>query len=166
MDKQYIVVDTNIVDNAFLQDNCPGELMSACGSVLNAFVENDLLFIVWDDDTEIGSRSGFIESEYRKKLGDCRDFQVFIMKLYEIEKIHPVKPLYNEEIRQKLIETGFHEVQDHVFVFTALAADKVIVTEDSDYGVHLEPEKRRTYEYLTGELGLLLFDAQGFVKEL
>ena len=106
------------------------------------------------------------ESEYRKKLGDCRDFQLFIMKLYEREKIYKVKPLYNEDIRQKLIESGFHEKQDHVFAFTALAADKVIVTEDSDYGVHFESEKKRTYEYLTGELGLLLFDAQGFVKEI
>lgn len=166
MDNRFIVIDTNIVDNAFLKENCSGELMRTCMLVLFAFIRNEQLFIVWDDDPENGNRSGFIETEYWNKLRHCRDFELFYSKLFEHDKIRKVKPLYSEDIQQKLSETGFHEKQDHVFVFTALAADKIIVTEDSDYGLHNEPDKKEAYEYLTGELGLRLFDAQGFTKEI
>lgn len=72
----------------------------------------------------------------------------------------------DETIITELLTRGFHEPEDWVFVFAALASDLTIVSEDSDYGIHGEADKKPIYDYLSNELGLLLLSADDALKQL
>lgn len=84
------------------------------------------------------------------------------MELWKRMKIVSVEPRSDGDHDEKLVSLVFHEPQDHVFVNTALAVDKVIITEDGDYGVHGEAEKKEVYTYLSEELNVRLFPARDF----
>ncbi len=44
-------------------------------------------------------------------------------------------------------------------------ADKFIVSEDSDYGVHGEPDKQDVFTYMRDEMGLQVVSAEQFSGE-
>lgn len=158
-----VVVDTNIWDFAFLDcDNVENaeSLKKDCSRVLFALSrKNDMAFAV-----DFRDGNSFILSEYRHKLSGIRDFEVFLLELWKRTKIVYVEPIPDGTHDVKLVSLGFHEVEDHVFVNTALAADKVIITEDGDYGVHGEVDKKEVYSYLTEDLGIQLLHAYEFYR--
>ncbi len=157
-----IVIDTNIWDNAFLGDN--GEkLKGDCKKVILKFTSDNQLVMVVDSPLpgNVGSR---ILKEYRHHLGGRPDFERILIGFYDNRKLIQVPPVMDDNLKKELLRRGFHEVEDHIFVFTALAADKMIVTEDSDYGVHGEIEKEAVYDYMTIDKGMTLKNSEEFLQ--
>lgn len=161
INKTKLVVDTNIWDFAFLGYDNLGKadrLKEDCSKVLFTIYrrKNTVLAVDYKDGTS------FILSEYRHKLSGIRDFEVFLSGLWARMKVLYIEPVPDGDHDKRLYSLGFHEAQDHVFVNTALAADRVIITEDGDYGVHGEPEKEDVHTYITEGLGMQLFHASDF----
>ncbi len=156
-----MVVDTCIVDDAFLLQE-DDELQRLCVKVILRIADhNDLKWVI--DEAEDIKSGPAILNEYRNHLGGVRDFEIFWMQIVEREKIVYVKKLCDKEIDKKLDEIGFHEPEDRTFLYTALAADKEIVTEDSDYGVAKGREEYKSrYVYFTKDLGMIICDAKAF----
>ena len=155
-----IVLDTNIIDFAFLPEK--SEVKEACQQVVFSIrYEHSGFKLAVDNGTEQDPNS-FILREYRHNLGGTRDFEKYIMELFRKRRIEFVVLRQDIKLEERLYELKFHEQEDHVFVVTALAADRIIVTEDSDYGVHGERDYEKVYHYLTEELKLNLFTAEGF----
>lgn len=167
--KKSIVIDSTIFCNSFLDNgNASQELKSICSTVLFflASDENDYR-IVLDCRKDNDAPEGLIMKEYRDNLSGNRDFEVFYINLHERNKIRWVNIIENEKISIGLIKNNFHEIEDHVFVFTALASDKIIVTEDSDYGIDSKEEYHKcSFNYLTKKLNLQLFTAQLFWQKV
>lgn len=84
--------------------------------------------------------------------------------MWERIKIAYIEPIPNGNSDARIFFLRFHKAQDHVFDNSSLAADRVIITEDGDYGGHGESEKADGYTYITKELGVQLFRASDFCK--
>ena len=158
-----IVVDTNIVDFAFLDED-PG-LNDSCYKSIYSILEKPELFWVIDSPME-GSIGNRILIEYMKKLACVRDFEVFWMKLNESEKVKYVIPIVDLKISEKLNEMKMQE-EDRVFVFTAIAADKFLISEDGDFGVSKGKEEyKERYKYFTENLGMKIMNSSSFLDYL
>lgn len=147
-----VVLDTNILVKAFL----PQYYSLHCSALLSHFFENINLSIAIDYE-------GVIVGEYRQNLQDNEMF----LKWYGAMgyQISYCSGKLEHSIKKVLINKGFHEPTDHVFVAVALHADKQIITEDSDYGKGKEekaniPEKQKILSYLTEQLNLHVMDSR------
>ena len=69
----------------------------------------------------------------------------------------------NKNEEKHLKQLGFHENEDHVFVGTAIHTDKIIVTEDSDYGVHGEEEAKKVNIYMRDHMKLSVHTSRQFL---
>ena len=163
MENFRIVVDTNIVVDAFKEyDDL--ELRERCGKVIKSFVDKSNLMIAFDRPKSFDEH-GFIVYEYMKNLGSVRDFQIFYGRLFWRDKVTYVEPADITEIAEKLDEIDFHESEDRKFLATALAADKIIVTEDSDYGIPDDPEYSKRYKFFTEEQGMEIDNSERFIDK-
>ena len=95
-------------------------------------------------------------------MGGVRDFEIFWQHMYDSNKVKMVDLRCNEKIKTDLRELGFIGKEDYVFVETAIAADRYLITEDSDYGVHCENEYQGVYDYLTMVLRLFIYSTKNF----
>lgn len=66
---------------------------------------------------------------------------------------------------KELYQLGFQEKEDHIFVGAAMNADKILVTEDSDYGVHGEKDYQKVYTYMKDNMGLLVLESNQFYNQ-
>lgn len=155
-----VVVDTCIFNFAFL-DQGYEELQDQCFKTIDLIKNDDnLSFAVNTPNDELDNYC--MDVEYRNKLGGIRDFEVFWTHMYENDKVKRVDISYDETIKKDLYLRGFIGKEDYIFVETALASDRCLVTEDSDYGVHGEEDKKNAYEYITNSLKIILFYSKLF----
>lgn len=70
----------------------------------------------------------------------------------------------SQKQEKELKKYGFHEKEDHIFVGTAMHSDRIIVTEDSDYGVHGELESKKAYTYMKEQMRLSVLTSKQFLE--
>ena len=155
---QRIVLDTSVIDYAFLEQNTP-KLKRECRGLVNHIAESDNCRYAIDKryDNSAGSK---MESEYRNKLGGARDFEKFWIeqkdKRGKVDRIDISAMKDENEIDKGLDAHDFPTLEqslDRVFVYTAYMSDRILATQDSDFGV--DPSKSEyegVYKYLTDEL--------------
>ncbi|MCD8338310.1 MAG: PIN domain-containing protein [Lachnospiraceae bacterium] len=149
-----LVIDTNIWIKALVSK----EYEIDCAEALYCFLH--------DKDMELAlDCKGEIMAEYRDNLQKERSFQKCMIKLENEKRKCLVSSNLNKAHKNALISRGFHEPEDHVFVGTAMNADKLIVTEDSDYGVHQEAEKQAVFTYMKEKMGMQVMSAEQFSRE-
>ncbi|MCD8059438.1 MAG: PIN domain-containing protein [Bacteroides fragilis] len=153
-----IVIDTNIWLKAMDTDFYNGN----CDFALHKIIKNPQWHIALDDRK-------CIKNEYDKNiykyLTEPRRYEHYWKKLYGEQRVYYTFSKLDKRHKEQLKRRGFHEPEDQIFVGTAMNADKVIVTEDSDYGVHGEPEKQAVATYMQGEMRLQVYSAEEFLKE-
>lgn len=149
-----IVIDTNIWIGAMAND----EYFDINASdAFYKFIGNNSLCLGLDYD-------GKILEEYRDNLRHNRKFQLELQRLMQRNRCIYFSSKLSSDIRKSLLIRGFHEQEDHIFVGVALNGDKVIVSNDSDYGANGEVDKSAVYEYMKS-LGLSVYSAQRFIEE-
>ena len=146
-----VVVDTNILVKAFIDD----ELDHIC--LLMKFRNHNSLIFVLDSENKI-------VEEYQRNLSKNVLFQKWFKETGKNINVNYFSGKIESCTKAELLNLGFHEPSDHVFVALALEADKILVTEDSDFGMGnnnraQEPEKQRVKNYLTNTLLITLHDA-------
>ncbi|MCD7813321.1 MAG: PIN domain-containing protein [Lachnospiraceae bacterium] len=149
-----LVIDTNIWIKALVSE----EYEIDCAEALYCFLHDKEMELALDFN-------GDILTEYQDNLQEERSFQKCMMKLKNEKRTHWVSSNLNKVHKNALISRGFHEPEDHVFVGTAMNADKIIVTEDSDYGVHQEAEKQEVFTYMKEKMGMRVMSAEQFSEE-
>ena len=160
MDIERLVVDTNIMDNAFMAGKEPCAKQSA-GKVL-FFIADSMNMVIALDKADMGD-SPFILKEYRKNLGGYRYFEVYWMNLQGMQKVVYVQGVCSKEADKVFDDWGLQE-EDRVFLYTAMGADKIIITEDSDFGVGKGKEQyKHRFDYITNDMGVMIFDANHFL---
>lgn len=147
-----IVIDTNIwvkavVDNEYEVD---------CDDALSYFFQNRDFMLTLD-------HNGEIEREYRDNIRNNRRFEVRMKQLERERRKCWVDSELTKKQEMGLKKCGFHEKEDHIFVGTAMHADRIIVTEDSDYGVHGELEYKKAYTYMKEQMGLSVLASSQFL---
>lgn len=151
-----IVIDTNI----FLHGEVNHEDFNMnCLMFLSNFMQTKSLEWTLDDNNEI-------MQEYQDNhLGNDKVFQAFLHILFTENRVVYRSAKIDNKHKNQLMRLGFHELEDHVFVGTAMHADKIIVTDDSDYGINDEPEKCQVYEYMTNEMKLNVWNSNKAVEK-
>lgn len=148
-----IVIDTSVWDKAFLEEFFDPD----CSRIRSLIATDETYVMILDNQNEI-------MSEYRHLLGGEREFEIFLMRLENELRVEWVDQKIDSEHLKKLIELKFHEPSDRAFVFTAMAADRLIVTEDSDYGVMgINEQQRRVFEYMKAMMGLHVYNSKGYL---
>lgn len=152
-----LVLDTNILVKGF-EDAVP-----SCQAVLYHLFNNYELKVVFDTCDENGNT--VVMKEYIDNLGDSKFFHKWYKELHSSQQISYFTGKLTNNIRQKLIRKRFHEQTDQTFVALAIESDKVLITEDSDYGKGdkidaQEPEKQEVLRYLTQDLFLNIMDSK------
>lgn len=149
-----MVIDTNIWIRRF-ED---AEYQVNCDLALSKFVSKpeELLYMDYEEE---------MMREYRDNLKGNRPFELFWKQLSQDGRISWVSSKLDHKHKQALLERGFHEPEDHIFVGTAMNADKRIITDDSDYGVNGEVEKQAVFEYMQEQMGLQVFSSQRYIDE-
>lgn len=145
-----VVIDTNIWVKALANDK---DYNLDCDRALLGFLNKSDLQLALDTEWEI-------EKEYIDNLQENRRYQC-IMRQLEVEqrKTWDSSHLAKKHL-DKLDELQFHEPEDRVFVGVAYNTDKQIITEDSDYGVHGEEEKKAVYDYMKEKMSLNVYSAE------
>ena len=145
-----VVIDTNIWIKALANDN---DYNLTCDRVLLGFLNKHDLQIALDAEWKM-------EKEYMDNLQESRRYQCIMCQLeHEQRKTWSSSHLPQKHLN-KLEELQFHEPEDRIFVGVAYNTDKQIITEDSDYGVHGEEDKRETYHYMKNEMNLSVYSAE------
>ena len=135
-------------------DDSEYDIDSAC--VLTEVVKRDDIKIALDCEHKI-------LTEYENRLKSVRrHYQAYYKRFQTNNKF----VYYSSKLAQKhlgeLEKRGFHEKEDQVFVGVAMNADKIIVSNDGDYGIEIDEnkkdalQKQKVYEYMTQEMGLKL----------
>lgn len=153
--KYRIVLDSNIWIDGILDEY----FLAECNELLELFIANNRFRLSLDDNDEL-------VSEYRHMLGGNREFEIRMRELENNERIDWITPFDDSAYKMELVRRGFHEAEDIKFVNVAMASDRVIVSEDSDYGVHGEEDKKEVYDYMTGKMLLELYNSKQFVDVL
>lgn len=153
-----VVLDTNILIKACRHES------PDCIALIWEFYKRPHLSIVLDDDDK-----DVILGEYQRNLHDNEMYQKWYTTMKYTKdavagQISRVSGKLSNSIKKALINKGFHELTDHVFVAVALYTDKELITEDSDYGKGKEekanmPEKQQVLSYLTQQLHLHVMDS-------
>lgn len=150
-----LVIDTNIWVRALIEE----EYDEWCDYALISFMQKRDHQLVLDDKREI-------QGEYEDNVKASRKYQRLMLRLGTEQRLtYTSSHLPNKHIK-KLDELKFHEPEDRVFVGSAYHTDGKIITEDSDYGVHGEEEKKAVYEYMKQEMNLQVFTAKQAVETI
>ena len=152
--KNKIVIDTNIWVKALKEQNW------SCRSAIFGFIGCSELILVLDNGNQI------LAEYYRNVPG--RRFQQIYLELHRKSRISYHPSTLPEVIHDELVKRGFHEPEDLIFVGTAMHADRVIVTEDSDYGHNpekIDRKKKSVAQYMEEHLGLNVLDSNDFYRE-
>ena len=144
-----LVIDTNIFVHAKDMDRVYG---MNCLMFLSNFLQ-------CDDKMALDYKNE-IWQEYQDNLSEYKFFQEFYKQMQWQNRFAFADSKINRKEENKLIELGFHEAEDHVFVGVALNTGKTIVTDDSDYGANGEPDKQKVYEYMQTELHLNVWNSE------
>lgn len=103
---------------------------------------------------------GKILAEYQ---GNCSGYPLFQKWYQEIwQRVQQVPGrLENRHVR-RLSKVGCHEPSDHEFVAVAERTGQYLVTEDSDFGGHVNRglAKPEVADYLKGKVGLTVHNAK------
>lgn len=108
---------------------------------------------------------GCIGQEYAR-LNAERGYQKWFKHIVGRNGFERVDGRLSRKVKQDLLERGFHEPTDHVFVATALNSDRLLCTEDSDYGCGSSPRAQQhsaVFSYL-GSLGLDVRDSKAALQ--
>ncbi len=151
--KQRIVIDTNIWIKAIIDS----EYSVECDDALNHFFQNKDFILGLD-------YNGEIEREYRDNIRNNRRFELRMKQLERERRKCWVNSGLIQKQEKDLYKLGFQEKEDHIFVGTAMNADKILVTEDSDYGGHGEVEYQKVYTYMKDEMGLVVLTGHKFLN--
>lgn len=154
MDKS-VVIDTNIWIKAIVDDEYEYE----CNRAIMHFLENPHYNLVLDFEN-------VIYGEYNDNLAGERKFQIWYSMLEKQNRQTWVSGRVSKKRKKDLLSRTFHEEEDQCFVCCAEKTGKILVTEDSDYGVHGEPEKKEAYQYITEQMQVRLFTACEFCEVL
>ncbi len=150
-----IVIDTNIWVKAMIDK----EYHIDCDDALNAFFQNKNFMLLLD-------YNGDIEREYRDNIQDNRRFELRIKQLEREQRKCWVDSRLIRKQEMDLYELGFHEKEDHIFTGTAMNGDKILITEDSDYGVYGEKEYEKVYTYMKTQMGLQVLTSNTFLEHI
>ncbi len=149
--QQRIVLDTNIWVKAIIDE----EYDLFCDDALNSFFQNREYRLALD-------YQGEIEREYRDNIRGNRRFEIRMKQLERENRKCWADSTLDRKQEMDLIKYGFHEKEDHIFVGTAMHSDKIIVTEDSDYGVHGELQAQQVSIYMKEQMGLSVLTGRQF----
>lgn len=102
-----------------------------------------------------------IMQEYQDNiLGKDTFFQLFFVEMHRQKRFIYGDSKINKREKDRLVQLGFHEPEDHIFVGAALNTGKTIITDDSDYGANGEIDKQKVYEYMINELNLNILNSK------
>lgn len=161
MNKGKVVVDTCVVDYAFIGDT--KEIQESCYKSVSTILKEDYLYWVLDYPIK-DSRKGKILEEYWNKLGGIREFEIFIKEAFKNGTMIYVNPTFDDDIMSCLDKFHLQE-EDRMFVFTALASEKILITEDGDFGVSKgEQYYKERFEYFTNTLGMTILNSKSFLE--
>lgn len=146
-----IVIDTNIWVRTMVNEEFDVE----CDEALHQFLLTKRMRLVLDYEGEI-------MQEYNDNVREERRFQIWMKRLDAEQRKCWVSSRLSERYGKALRDLGFHEAEDHVFVGAAMNADKFIISEDSDYGVHGETDKQKVIAYMKEQMGLQVVSAAQF----
>jgi len=145
-----IVIDTNILCKGFQDKDIDIVTM-----ILN-FRTNEKIAIGLDLD-------GLMLGEYTNEVGKDEFYRKWITHFTNTNRIHYQDGKLQRKIKNELLKRGFHEESDQTFVAVSLKLDKVIITEDSDYGKGKEAKAKNhmhVLDYMTNQLGMKVFDSK------
>ena len=145
-----IVIDTNIWIKALSNDD---DYSLTCDRVLLGFLNESTLQLALDSEWEI-------EKEYMDNLQMNRRYQCIMCQLENEHRRTWNSSHLPQKHLNKLDELQFHEPEDRIFVGVAYNTDKKIITEDSDYGVHGEVDKKGVYDYMREKMDLDVYSAE------
>lgn len=148
-----IVLDTNILVGAINND---ANYRLDASQAYSKFLLDANMKLAFDI-------KGEIKQEYDDNLRNIRKYQLEYQHLCQQQRIVYYSSNIPVRVKQHLLSIGFHEEEDHVFFGVAYNSDKIIVTNDSDYGVTNDEDKIVVAEYMQ-ETGLKVFSAQTFVN--
>lgn len=152
---RHIAIDTNVLCNAFNEQE-PTHLHVV------TLVPNSKIGIALDSCSEI-------RTEYERNVGHARGFQKWLKRLQERIAIKYVSGKLDSRHCAKLKSYGCHESTDHVFLAVARNADKVLITEDSDFGKGPKGSQAPhcyVLDYIQKEVGVRVFDVEEASREL
>lgn len=142
-----VVVDTNIIVKA-VKEHEPDHL----GVILSIRQKHTL---VLDFERRL-------LGEYEDNLGREALYRKWLKELERQTRIEWSNGHLDNAHRQRLIQLGLHEEEDHVIVALADHTDRYIVTEDSDFGKG-DSVRAQAYmgvlSYLTGTMGMTVHTA-------
>jgi predicted nucleic acid-binding protein len=149
-----ITIDSKIWVCAFSEK--PGEWSFDCEGFLYKFIESNHSLAV---DYERN-----VLREYNDNLKYNERYRAFYRMLDSSHRIEFVDATLTNKHKGSLLALGFHEPEDHVFVGVAYNADKMIITEDSDYGKGIHPkakesDKQAVLRYMITEMELKVLDS-------
>lgn len=144
-----LVIDTNIWVRALIEE----EYDEWCDYTLISFMQQEEHQLVLDDKREM-------QGEYEDNVKSSRKYQRLMLQLGKQHRLLYTSSHLPKKHIKKLDELKFHEAEDRIFVGAAYNTDHKIITEDSDYGVHGEEEKKGVYEYMKQEMNLQVLTAE------
>ncbi|MDO4284052.1 MAG: PIN domain-containing protein [Eubacteriales bacterium] len=150
------VIDTNIWRYGFLHDE---EYRMDCANFLYAFIMNR-------QDSMAMDAGGKMLSEYNRNLRQDPEFRKTFVQLQRDNRISHVVSRIPMRHKERLRALGFHEEEDHVFLGTALQADRYLVSEDSDYGTRGQKEKQQANQYMRETLGIMLRNSEEALEDI
>ncbi len=149
-----LTIDTNIFIKAFDE----AEYSMDCDIfVIGSFVSNPERSLTLDFEDSI-------RKEYCKNLSSNQRFIKIYTALELQGRISFISGKIDKIHKDNLISLGFHEPEDHAFVGTAVNADRILITEDSDYGKGPNqkaqtPEKIQVLQYMSDTMKLQVLDS-------
>lgn len=148
-----IAIDTNIMINAFQNND-----IDALTFLLNFLSNLDHQLAV---DYE-----GIIIKEYSSNLANNELYNKFYVRLTgNSDRLFFISCKYDNKHKNGLLLLGFNGKEDHAFTGVAYNCDKIIVTEDSDFGKGPNPkanesDKQAVLMYMTNLMGLMIYDSK------
>lgn len=149
-----LTIDTNIFKKAFDE----AEYSTNCDTfVIGTFFGNPDHSLTLDFEDSI-------RKEYWNNLISSQRFTKIYAALELQGRIEFVSGKLDRKYKEKLVSLGFHEPEDHAFVGTAMNADKILITEDSDYGKGSNarartPEKQTVLKYMVNNMDMQVLDS-------
>jgi predicted nucleic acid-binding protein len=153
-----IVIDTNILVNAFVE-NEPIHTLVVHGLLLTPFLTNQLCLDV----------ENVIKDEYENNVGTLNSFRKWYLRVREEKKVYFVSHKLNRKDKDCLSGYGCHEATDHAFVGVAFNSDKILISEDSDFGKGPKGNTHPHIEalaYLQSDMQMHIFDAKEAIDAL
>lgn len=144
-----VVIDTNILVKAF----CDDEVDHRC--VTSSIVSKKLGLAL--------DHAGRIFKEYDKNVGKTLGFKKWWVRLKQIEAFKYFSSQLKDRDRSKLELLGCHEDSDHIFLAVAYNADRILITEDSDFGKGPKgnhPPHSQALHYIQTTMGIIVMDAK------